>query len=224
MVALSGILRAHGFAIRAWTSAAEFLKAHDAETPGCLIIDVRMPGMSGLAVQRALLARGSDRPVVFITAQGDVRTTVLGMKAGAVTVLSKPVQAAELIGAVREAITTDARRRAHRCERVAVSARLARLTPRELQVFQFLARGLLNKQIAAELGTAVKTVKTHRRRMLEKMGVRTATALLGLLYRVKSDACLAARNEDFVLTDPTLRPPRQGAGFLNASREKTAVV
>jgi FixJ family two-component response regulator len=123
------------------------------------------------------------------------------MKAGAVTFLTKPVQAAELIGAVREAITTDARRRAHRCERVAISAGLARLTPRERQVFRLLERGLLNKQIAAELGTAVKTIKTHRRRILEKMGVRTVTALLGLLYRAKTDAYLPAWHEDIVQTN-----------------------
>jgi FixJ family two-component response regulator len=186
VLALGRILRADGFAIRAWTSAAEFLNAHDSETPGCLVTDVRMRGMSGLEVQGVLLARGTDRPIIFITDQGDVRTTVLGIKAGAVTFLTKPVPAAELIGAVREAIARDAMRRAHRGEQADISARVARLTPRERQVLSLLTTGLLNKQIAAELGTAEKTIKTYRGRILDKMQVRNATALWSLLYRMKT--------------------------------------
>jgi len=183
LTVLGRVLGANGFAVRAWTSASEFLNAHDARIPGCLIADVRMPQMSGLEVQRVLLARGIDRPIIFITQQGDVRTTVLGMKAGAFTFLVKPVQRGELIGAVREAITKDATRRAHHRERADISARLARLTAREREVLHLLTTGMLNKQIAAELGAAEKTIKTHRKRILEKMDVRTATALVGLLYR-----------------------------------------
>jgi FixJ family two-component response regulator len=185
-VGLGVILRANGFPIRAWTSATEFLDTHDDQTPGCLIIELRMPGMSGLEVQSVLLARGSDRPIIFITGEGDVRTTVLGMKAGAVTFLTKPVQPVELIGAVREAITRDATQRADRREQADVGVRLARLTPRERQVLRLLTTGMLNKQIAAELGTTEKTIKTHRKRVLVKMGVRSATALVSLLYRGKS--------------------------------------
>jgi FixJ family two-component response regulator len=186
VVKLGRILRANGFAIRAWTSPAEFLKTHDADTPGCLVTDLRMPGMSGLEVQRVLLARGTDRPLVFITDESDVRTAVLGMKAGAVNFLTKPVQPAELIGAVREAIARDTARRAHRCEQADIKARLGRLTPRERQVLHLLATGMLNKQIAAELGAAVKTIKSHRKSILEKMEVRSATVLVGLLCRGKS--------------------------------------
>jgi FixJ family two-component response regulator len=196
VVALGRILRANGFSIRTWTSATEFLDAHDAETPGCLITDLRMPGMSGLEVQRVLLARGSDRPVIFITGEGDVRTTVLGMKAGAVTFLTKPIQPTELIGAVIEAITKDATRRAHRREQERVSMRIAGLTPRELQVLRLLTTGMLNKQIAAELGTTEKTVKTHRKRVLVKMGVRSATALVNLLYRGKAQANVLSQSLD----------------------------
>lgn len=187
VAALGRILRANGFATRAWTSAAAFLNAHDDATPGCLVTDARMPEMSGLEVQRVLLARGTDRPVIFITGQGDVRTTVLGMKAGAVTFLTKPVPAAELIGAVREAIARDAARRARRGEQADVRARLARLTPRERQVLSLLTTGLQNKEIAAELGTAEKTIETHRRHILDKMEVRNVSALWGLLYRMKSN-------------------------------------
>jgi len=186
VVALGRVLRSRGFSISAWTSASRFLDAHDGGTPGCLVTDVWMQGMSGLEVQRVLLARGTDRPVIFITGQGDVRTTVLGMKAGAVTFLTKPVQAAELIGAVREAIAKDATRRAHRCELADISLRLARLTPRERQVFHLLTTGLVNKEIAAELGRAEKTIKVHRAHIFEKMQVRSGTALMGLLYRMKS--------------------------------------
>jgi FixJ family two-component response regulator len=186
VVKLGRILRTNGFAIRAWTSPAEFLEAHDAETPGCLVTDLRMPGMSGLEVQRVLLARGIDRPIIFVTDESDVRTTVLGMRAGAVTFLTKPVQPAELIGAVREGITKDAARRALRCEQADIKVRLGRLTPRERQVLHLLATGMLNKQIAAELGAAVKTIKSHRKSILEKMEVRSATVLVGLLCRGKS--------------------------------------
>jgi len=186
VVALGRVLRSRGFSISPWISASKFLDAHDGGTPGCLVTDVWMQGMSGLEVQRVLLARGTDRPVIFMTGQGDVRTTVLGMKAGAVTFLTKPVQAAELIGAVREAVAKDATRRAHRCELADISLRLARLTPREHQVFHLLTTGLQNKEIAAELGRAEKTIKVHRGHILEKMQVRSGTALMGLLYRMKS--------------------------------------
>ena len=114
LAALACILRAEGFAIRGWMSAAEFLDVHDADTPGCLITDVNMREISGLEVQRILLARGIDRPIIFITDQGDIRTTVLGMKAGAITFLAKPVLPNEVIGAVREAFAIDSTRRAQR--------------------------------------------------------------------------------------------------------------
>lgn len=194
LAALGRILRANGFSTRSWTSPGAFLAAHDAETPGCLVTDLRMPGMSGLEVQSALLARGIDRPIIFVTAQGDLPSTVLGMKAGAVTFLTKPVKAEELTGAVREAITKDAIGRARRCEQADVSARLARLTPREYQVLHLISVGLLNKQIAVELGAAEKTIKVHRGRLLHKMHVRNATVLVSLLNRTKSHGGPAVRS------------------------------
>jgi FixJ family two-component response regulator len=188
VAALARMLQASGFAVLSWTSAAEFLAAHDAETHGCLVTDVRMPGMSGLELQRALLARGINRPIVFITGQGDIPTTVQAMKAGAVTFLSKPVQRAELVAAVREALLRDTEGRALLREREDLIRRLASLTPRERQVLDLVATGMLNKQIAAELGAAEKTIKVHRGRIMEKMQVRTATALVGLLSRASADA------------------------------------
>jgi FixJ family two-component response regulator len=188
VVALTRMLQSSGFTVSPYTSAFEFLEAHDAETPGCLVADVRMPGMNGLELQRTLLARGIDRSIVFITGQGDIPTTVQAMKAGAVTFLSKPLQRAELVAAVREALLRDAAGRVQHREREELVRRLASLTPRERQVLELVATGMLNKQIAAELGAAEKTIKVHRGRIMEKMQVRTATALVGLLSRGETRA------------------------------------
>jgi FixJ family two-component response regulator len=185
VVALARLLQANGFAVRTWTSAEAFLDDHDAEAPGCLVADVRMPGMSGLELQHALLARGIERPIVFITGQGDMPTAVQAMKAGAVTFLCKPVDGIELVAAVREALSRDAASRVHHCERRDILRRLASLTPRERQVLDLVATGRLNKQIAAVLGAAEKTIKVHRGRIMEKMRVRTAVALVGLLSRAE---------------------------------------
>jgi RNA polymerase sigma factor (sigma-70 family) len=191
VVALARMLQSSGFTVSPYTSAAEFLEAHDAEAPGCLVADVRMPGMNGLELQRTLLARGIDRAIVFVTGRGDIPTTVQAMKAGAVTFLSKPVQRAELVAAVREALLRDAAGREQHREREDLVRRLASLTPRERQVLELVATGMLNKQIAAELGAAEKTIKVHRGRIMEKMQVRTATALVGLLSRAETRAHLA---------------------------------
>jgi len=185
VTALARMLQASGFAVRCWTSAVQFLEAHDPQEAGCLVTDVRMPEMSGLELQRALLERGSDRAIVFITGQGDIPTTVRAMKAGAVSFLPKPVQRAELVAAVQEAILRDAEVRAQQHERNDLVRRLASLTPRERQVLELVTTGMLNKQIAAELGAAEKTIKVHRGRIMEKMQVRTATALVGLLSRAE---------------------------------------
>jgi FixJ family two-component response regulator len=188
LAALGRMLRAGGFQVLASGSAVEFLATHDPDVPGCLVADVRMPGMSGLELQRALRERGSQRPIVFITGQGDIPTTVQAMKAGAVTFLSKPVQRAELVAAINEALARDAQEREQRHEWLEVSKRLATLTPREHEVLDLVATGLLNKQIAARLGAAEKTIKVHRRRIMQKMQARTATALVGLLSRTEARA------------------------------------
>ena len=188
LVALARMLQSSGFTVIPYTSADDFLAAHDAQIPGCLVADVRMPGMNGLELQRTLLARGIDRAIIFVTGQGDIPTTVQAMKAGAVTFLSKPVRRAELVAAVREALLRDASGRAQHREREDFARRLASLTPRERQVLDLGATGMLNKQIAAELGAAEKTIKVHRGRIMEKMQVRTATALVGLLSRAETRA------------------------------------
>jgi RNA polymerase sigma factor (sigma-70 family) len=179
--ALARLLHAEGFTTSAWTSAREFLAAHDPEVPGCLITDLIMPEMSGLELQRALSARGCLRPIVFVTAMGDVSTTVEGMRAGAVTFLCKPVRSRELVETVQEAIARDATMRTALAERNRIDQRLRRLTPRERQVLELVVKGFLNKQIAGELGTAEKTIKVHRGRLMEKMEVKSAAALVKLL-------------------------------------------
>ena len=183
--ALARMLQASGLAVRCWTSAAEFLATHDPDAPGCLVTELWMPEMSGLELQEALLERGRARAIVFITGQSDVTATVQAMKAGAVSILPKPVHRAELVAAVQEAILRDAEGRVRHRERQDLVRRLASLTPRERQVLGLVATGMLNKQIAAELGAAEKTIKVHRGRIMEKMQVRTATALVGLLSRAE---------------------------------------
>jgi FixJ family two-component response regulator len=179
--ALDRLLRAEGFATRTWTSANSFLAEHDPSLPGCLITDLVMPEMSGLELQRKLLAQGCVRPILFITGRGDMSTAVEGMRLGAVSFLPKPVSRASLVTALREALSRDAATRIHHAERQRVRELLSSLTPRESQVLELVARGLLNKQIAGALGTAEKTVKVHRGRLMHKMQVKSAAALVQLL-------------------------------------------
>jgi FixJ family two-component response regulator len=186
VVALGRLLQSVGFTVRGFSSVREFLDAHDNETPGCLVTDVRMPGMTGLELQSTLAERGYVRSIVFVTGQGDIRTTVQAMKAGAVTFLAKPVQRDELVVAVEEAIRKDAVGRTQQREQQEIARRLATLTARERQVLELVATGKLNKQIAVELGAAEKTIKVHRGRIMGKMRVRTAVALVGLLSRGRS--------------------------------------
>jgi FixJ family two-component response regulator len=181
---LRRLLRAKGFAIQSFTSPREFLEQHDASLPGCLVCDVRMPGLTGLELQRALAARGCPRAIVFITGYGDIRASVQAMRAGAITFLPKPVRRAELTAAVEEAIQKDLACRAQQQEQALLSQRLASLTAREKQVLELVACGRLNKQIAAELGAAEKTIKVHRGRLMEKMQVKSVAGLVSLLAGV----------------------------------------
>jgi FixJ family two-component response regulator len=183
--ALDRLLRAEGFATRTWTSANAFLADHDPSLPGCLVSDLVMPEMSGLELQRRLLGQGCVRPILFITGRGDMSSAVEGMRLGAVSFLAKPVSRAALVTALREALAKDADTRVHYAEQQRVRELLSSLTPRESQVLELVARGLLNKQIAGALGTAEKTVKVHRGRLMHKMQVKSAAALVQLLSHGK---------------------------------------
>lgn len=181
--ALSRLLRVAGYGVRTFHSSQEFLADHDPAAPGCLVLDLAMPGLNGLELQDALVASGSQRPVVFVSGRGDVSSSVQAMKAGAVDFLTKPVSEETLLAAVGRAIERDGQMRQAWAELRAIGARLATLTPREREVLQHVVAGRLNKQIAAELGTVEKTIKVHRSRMMEKMGVRSLADLVRIAER-----------------------------------------
>jgi FixJ family two-component response regulator len=176
--ALTRLLAASGHRCEAHSNAEAFLASHDPGEPGCAIVDLGLPGMDGFGIQERLSAGGVDRPVIFLTGIGDIPASVRAMKAGAVDFLTKPVNAAVLLAAVDQALARDAAARAARAEGDAVRLRLACLTPREREVLDGVVAGRLNKQIAFDLGTAEKTVKVHRGRMMKKMGARTVADLI----------------------------------------------
>ncbi len=182
--ALSRLLRARGYDIRPYASAHAFLADHDAAVPGCAVVDVLMPGLDGLRLQQELTEGGAHRPIIFITGKGDIPTSVRAMKAGAVDFLTKPVSEAELLAAIARAEEQDATLRRHHADLASVQAKIATLTPREREVLSHVVAGRLNKQIAADLGTVEKTIKVHRGRMMEKLGVRTVADLVRLAEKV----------------------------------------
>jgi len=174
---LGRLLRSAGFAVRTFPTPQAFL-AQGGGDPGCVVIDLSLPGSSGLHVQQALARSGDTRPVVFISGHGDVPSSVAAMKAGAVDFLVKPFEEAQLLAAVGAAVQRDRAARVAQGEQAALRRRLAALTPREREVFDRVVAGRLNKQIAAELGTSEKTVKVHRARMMRKMGVDSLAGLV----------------------------------------------
>lgn len=182
--AICRLLASAGFASASHASADEFLAGHDPARPGCLILDLSMPGVNGLELQQALRARGSLLPVIFLTGRAEIADSVKAMKGGAVEFLTKPVEDEQLLAAVREALATDAGARAEQAATDAIRQRLATLTPRELQVMRCVIAGKLNKQTAAELGTVEKTIKVHRARVIEKMQAASLAELVLLAARV----------------------------------------
>jgi FixJ family two-component response regulator len=181
---LSRLLLAAGFRVRAFDSAESFLREHETEAPGCLLLDVCMPGLTGPELQRRLASSQFALPIVFLTGMGDVQTGVHAMKHGAIDFLTKPVDDARLFEAVNLALRRDVEQREERSIRDTIQHRLEVLTPRELQVMTQVIRGRLNKQIAADLGTGEKTVKVHRARVMSKMMVRSVAELVQLGARV----------------------------------------
>jgi len=166
---LGRLLRSAGFAVRTFPSSEEFLSKTQSGEPGCLVLDLTMPGVNGLDLQAQLARTGNECPVVFLSGNADISQSVKAMKAGAVDFLTKPVDREKLLAAVRIAIGKDVNARAARQARDAIASRLAALTPREHEVLAGVVAGKLNKQIAAELGTAEKTIKVHRARVMKKM-------------------------------------------------------
>jgi FixJ family two-component response regulator len=183
--ALSRLLRARGYEVKPYSSPQQFLEEHDVAVPGCAILDVSMPGLDGLELQRALTAAGgSHRPVMFVTGKGDIPTSVRAMKAGAIDFLTKPVKDEDLFEAVSCAEGLDAESRRLHSELESMQAKVSTLTPREREVLTHVVAGRLNKQIAGDLGTVEKTIKVHRSRMMEKLGVRMVADLVRMAEKL----------------------------------------
>ena len=182
--ALSRMLRAEGWTVEAFDSAAAFLAHYDGKAQGCLVLDVTMPGLDGLGLQRRLAQDGGDLPIVFVTGHGDIPMSVKAIKGGAADFLTKPVEAEALTTAVRAAIAQGIAARREHASMAAHRERLASLTPRELEVLAALAAGKLNKQIAAELGVVEQTVKFHRARIMERMQAKTVAELMHIAARL----------------------------------------
>jgi len=180
---LGRLLAAAGMKVAAFDSPREFLRAFDPAAPGCLVLDVAMPELSGPDLQQALAARRSELPIVFLTGHGDIPTSVQAMKRGAADFLTKPVDGEMLLEAIHNALEKDRALREARDELARIERRLAALTPREREVLERVVDGRLNKQIAAELGTVEKTIKVHRASVMRKMGVRTLADLVRLAGR-----------------------------------------
>ena len=181
--ALARLLRAAGYEPRAYASPQNFLANYDPALPGCVIVDLTMPDLDGLALQQELVERDPGRPVIFLTGTGDIARSVRAMKAGAVDFLTKPVDATQLLAAVDRARQKDEEARGARTNREVFDRMIARLTPRERQVMDHVVLGRLNKQIAATLGTVEKTIKVHRGRVMAKLEVRSVAELVRLTER-----------------------------------------
>ncbi|MGZ5767721.1 MAG: response regulator transcription factor [Caldimonas sp.] len=184
--ALSSLLRATGLRVQTFTTAAEYLRQPRTDAPTCLVLDVVLPGGSGLELQQTLSERSDAPPIIFVTGCGDLPMGVKAMKAGAVEFLSKPFLEVDLLVAIDHALERDARAQQGRAEVFGILDHLATLTRREFEVMDLVVRGLLNKQIAAELGITEVTVKVHRRRVMEKMRVHSLPDLVRMRERVRS--------------------------------------
>ena len=167
--ATTRLLDSHGYAVRGFPSADEFLKQFDASAAGCLLLDVRMPGQSGFDLQDELVARGVTLPIVFLTGHAEVSTSVRAMKQGAVDLLEKPVREADLVQAIERALELDKKQRATEGAQAHLKRLYDSLTQREQEVMAAVVAGQLNKQVAFQLGIAERTVKLHRARVLQKM-------------------------------------------------------
>lgn len=177
-----------GLRTQTFGSAREFLETQRPDAPGCLVLDVRLPGMSGLDLQRELAKTNNPLPIIFITGHGDIPMTVQAMKAGAVEFLSKPFRDQHLLDAITQAIERDRLARKERREVAELRLRHESLTPREREVMTFVVKGLLNKQVGAELGMSETTVKLHRGQVMQKMRADSLADLVRIAERLRDPA------------------------------------
>jgi FixJ family two-component response regulator len=182
--AVSRLLRSAGLEVETLASAGEFLERPVEDRPSCLVLDVRMPGPSGMDLQAALQETARNIPIVFMTGHGDVSTSVRAMKKGAVDFLEKPFRAPELLACVERGLARSRQSRVEGAERAAVERRFATLTSRERDVLRLVVTGMLNKQIAAELGIAEKTVKIHRGHVTQKMEAGSVAELVRMVQKL----------------------------------------
>jgi FixJ family two-component response regulator len=185
---LSSLVRSVGLEARTFAGGAEFLESRREDAPECLVVDVRMPGISGLDLQNHLSESSFPIPVIFITGHGDISMAVRVMKLGALEFLTKPFHDQDLLGAVYRAIRHSSAARQQQAETAVLRTRLASLTPREAEVMEGVVEGLLNKQIAFQLGTSEKTVKVHRARVMHKMRARSLPDLVRMAQRLSVHA------------------------------------
>jgi two-component system, LuxR family, response regulator FixJ len=182
---LQSLMKAAGLAVETYASAAEFLATYDPPRPGCLVLDVRLRGSSGLDLQDELRRRGATMPIIVMTGYGDVSTSVRAFKGGAIDFLRKPVPPKALLERIGEAFALDARAREVATQQAGLTDRIAQLTPRERQVMDLLAVGKSSKAIAATLDISVRTVESHRRTVLRKMNVSSAAELARAVARLQ---------------------------------------
>jgi FixJ family two-component response regulator len=181
---LENLISSVGLGVKGFPSAQEFLRSKLPDVPSCLVLDVRLPGLSGLDLQKRMVEAAMDIPIIFITGHGDIPMTVRAMKAGAVEFLTKPFRDQDLLDAIQQALERDREARELRGELEELRRRVDSLTPRERDVLNLVVTGLLNKQIAGKLGTSETTVKIHRHQVMEKMGANSLAELVRMSDRL----------------------------------------